>query len=42
VTDFIVEPGGFKGLVKFHDASIDVPDGSVDRVPPLVSDYDIS
>jgi integrase len=42
VTGFIVEPGGFKGLVKFNGASIDVPDGRMDRVPPLVSDYDIS
>jgi hypothetical protein len=42
VTDFIVEPGGFKGLVKFHGASIDVPDGRMDRVPPLARDCDIS
>ena len=42
MTGFIVEPGGFKGLVKFNGASIDVPDGRMDRVPPLVSDYDIS
>jgi len=28
VTDFIVEPSGFKGFVKFHGASIDLPDGA--------------
>jgi hypothetical protein len=42
VTDFIVESGGFKGLVKFHGASIDVSDGRMDRVPPLAGDCDIS
>jgi len=42
VTDFIVEPGGFKGLVKVHGASIGVPDGRMDGVPPLARDCDIS
>src|ERR1700740_2299068 len=42
VTDFIVEASGFKGLVKFHGAAIDVPDGRMDRVPPLARDCDIS
>jgi hypothetical protein len=28
---------GFKGLVKFHGASIDVPDGRMDRIPPTCS-----
>jgi hypothetical protein len=32
VADFIVEPSGLKGLVKFHGASIDVPDGRMNRV----------
>jgi hypothetical protein len=38
MTDFIVEAGGFKGLVKLYGASIDVPDGRMDRVPPLAWD----
>src|SRR5260370_25522325 len=42
VTDLIVEPGGFKGLVKLYGASIDVPDSRMDRVPPLARDCDIS
>ena len=37
MTDFIVEPGGFKRLVKFHCASIDVPDGRMDRVSTTCS-----
>jgi hypothetical protein len=32
VTDFIVEAGGFKRLIKFNGASIDVPDRRMDRV----------
>jgi hypothetical protein len=42
VTNFIVEPSGFKGLVKLHGASIDIPDDRTDRVPPLARDCDIS
>lgn len=40
--DLVIEAGGFKGLMKFNYASIEVRDRRMDRVPPLAPDCAIS